>query len=189
MTNMNFVRSFMVGSVAHILIGSSTSSVLMLVTFDMELKMGFKHAYNMSEHSIEDAQYVWAGEYQAGNIPIEDAPYLMVMLWRHQTTQEYVLKFTYFVSRVGAFLPDYMTWTIDSDSPTGPLQMNLNEFYYQEPGSQYIFANTRILLMLANDTVVHIFAVDPEDPDGKLKKYSKLMLTKYPELRCVATVW
>lgn len=166
MKNMNFVRSFMIGSYAHVLIGSTSSSTVMLVTFDMDLKMELKHVYNWTDYSIEDADYVWAGEYAQGNIPIEDAPYLMTMLWRHKTTQQYVLKFTYFVSRVGVFMPDYMTWTVDSASPTGALQMELNEFYYQDPQSAYAFPNTRILLMLANDTVVHIFAVDPEDPDG-----------------------
>jgi ABC-type multidrug transport system ATPase subunit len=165
MKNMNFVRSFMVGSFAHVLIGSTSSSAVMLVTFDMDLKMELKYVYNWTEYSIEDADYVWAGEYQQDNLPIEDAPYLMTMLWRHKLTQQYVLKFSYFVSRFGVFLPDYMTWTVASAASTGPLQVELNEYYYQDPQTVYSFPNARILLMVANGTMVHIFAVDPEEPE------------------------
>lgn len=166
MKNMNFVRSFMIGQFAHVLVGSTSSSAVMLLVFDMELKMELKHVYNWTEYSIEDADFVWAGEYQQGNIPLEDAPFLMTMLWRHKTTQQYVLKFTYFVSRVGAFLPDYMTWTVASAAETGPIQIELNEHYYQDPASLYTFPNTRINLMVANATYVHIFAVNPDEPEG-----------------------
>lgn len=166
MKNMNFVRSFMMGSFAHVLIGSKSGSTLMLVTFDMELKMELKYVYNWPEYAIEDADYVWAGEYQqiSGNLPLEDAPYLIAMLWRHKTTQQHVLKFTYYVSRVGAFRPDYMTWAVASAHATGPLQIELSEYYYKANPQVFNPApNTRILLMVANDTVVHIFAVDPDD--------------------------
>lgn len=165
MTNMNFVRSFMIGSYAHVLLGSTASSTLALVTFDMDLNMALKHVYNWTEYAIEDVSYVWAGEFEQGSLPIQDDPFLITMLWRHKTTQQYVLKFTYFVSRVGVFMPDYMTWTVDSAFETGPLQIELNEHYYSWK-SNYPFSNTRVLLMVANETVVHIFAVDPDEPEG-----------------------